>query len=274
MALKNCPSCGKQVRDVDPYCWNCGAAMTPGQKPPNPSAQNGCAGCAMVLIVIAVVGWCASSGGGGRPSSGRSVYDSPAPSAEDSEKKRAADSVMVFRVEAEESPASWDVEIADGYAHEHGWTHDRTHSRAVRLLLSRADSILRAGGEMSHVDAANVLGKVQAPLTDAQTERLAGLQRRQEAAAKRATATAERDARRAYAQRLETGFLDGGLDIEVTTSGERATTLRLKYVLFTRVWVHKVQNDTDLISNARRLGFRRVIMTDGYEDTWTWDLTK
>jgi hypothetical protein len=56
MVLIECKSCGKQVRDQDPHCWNCGAGMKPrvGQKS---AAGGGLAGALVAAsLVLAIIG--------------------------------------------------------------------------------------------------------------------------------------------------------------------------------------------------------------------------
>jgi hypothetical protein len=41
-----------------------------------------------------------------------------------------------------------------------------------------------------------------------------------------------------------------------------------------RPLVYKLLNDTEFVANRKREGFRRAIFTDGYDRTWSIDLTK
>ena len=61
------------------------------------------------------------------------------------------------------------------------------------------------------------------------------------------------------------------MDARVTVSGPNNTTLRLRYILVNRVWAHKFSQG-DMLSRLRAAGFRKFIITDGYDDTWYWNL--
>jgi hypothetical protein len=86
------------------------------------------------------------------------------------------------------------------------------------------------------------------------------------------------DGRKAYAYRLEENFLRSGMDVHVTPEGDKGTTLRVKYVLFSRPLMFKLQEEgkliPDIIDQAKARGFRKLIMWNGYDLSWTWDLTK
>ena len=80
--------------------------------------------------------------------------------------------------------------------------------------------------------------------------------------------------RKDYASPMERLLLEGGMDAVVTASGPGATTLTVRYVLMNRPLVYKLVNDTDFIANRKKEGFRRAVFTDGYDRTWSYDLTK
>jgi hypothetical protein len=80
--------------------------------------------------------------------------------------------------------------------------------------------------------------------------------------------------RKAYAERLETNFLKDGRDAVFTVSGPKNTVLTMKYVLINRPFIYKIENESSLIRDAKDRGFAKVILTDGFGKTWTWDLTK
>ena len=86
-----------------------------------------------------------------------------------------------------------------------------------------------------------------------------------------ATRTKTKENRLAYAETLEDDFLDEGLDIYVSVHGAENTTLRLKWVLASRVTAHQLQTQ-DNFYTWRSLGFRRVELRDGYNYSVYWDL--
>jgi len=78
-------------------------------------------------------------------------------------------------------------------------------------------------------------------------------------------------ARQSYAKTLRERYLDQNMDIKVEASGKLHDRLTLHFVLFNDVWAHKFQKG-DLVEEIRRLGFRRVYMTDGYDYHVYWEL--
>jgi hypothetical protein len=89
------------------------------------------------------------------------------------------------------------------------------------------------------------------------------------AAAQRTLQIALRDA---AAKKMEETFLDGGYNVDVNATGADHTTLRIKYVLASKVFVHQMEKVPDFFENARKLGFKKVVLTDGYDSSWTWTL--
>lgn len=75
-----------------------------------------------------------------------------------------------------------------------------------------------------------------------------------------------------YASTVEEIFVKNGMDVKVTASGAKKDQLRLKYVLMSQPLVYKFQNEMKLNDQARTLGFKKLIYSDGYDETWTVDL--
>ena len=80
--------------------------------------------------------------------------------------------------------------------------------------------------------------------------------------------------RKQFATLMENSFLKKGMDVQVSTSGPKGTTLTIRYILMSRPIVYQVINETDFIKNRRSDGFKKAVFTDGYNKTWTYDLTK
>ncbi|MBL0231592.1 MAG: hypothetical protein IPP76_12660 [Moraxellaceae bacterium] len=76
-----------------------------------------------------------------------------------------------------------------------------------------------------------------------------------------------------FAQKAEYSFLDNRLNVTVTTLGKKQTTLKLKYSLMNKVFIHEVMK-SDFTNNAKKVGFKSIIFTNGYDDTWTLSLDK
>ncbi|MBN9007283.1 MAG: hypothetical protein J0H40_17940 [Rhizobiales bacterium] len=84
--------------------------------------------------------------------------------------------------------------------------------------------------------------------------------------------------RRSYAKTLENNFLRNNMDATVRAEGSKDTTLRVKYIGFSRPLMFKLQEEgkliPDIIAAAKAHGFRKLIMEDGYRYSWNWDLSK
>jgi hypothetical protein len=78
--------------------------------------------------------------------------------------------------------------------------------------------------------------------------------------------------RQIYASAMEEIFVKNGLDVRVTATGTKKDQLRLRYVLMSKPLVYKFQNEMNLDDRARDVGFKKIIFTDGYDETWTIDL--
>mgnify|MGYP006890186188 CR=1 FL=1 len=75
-----------------------------------------------------------------------------------------------------------------------------------------------------------------------------------------------------YASTAEEIFVKNGMDVRVSASGAKKDQLRLKYVLMSQPLVYKFQNEMKINEQARVFGFKKIIYTDGYDETWTVDL--
>jgi hypothetical protein len=74
--------------------------------------------------------------------------------------------------------------------------------------------------------------------------------------------------RQEFAEDYESKMLMNGMDMHASTLGAEARTLRLQYALISRPFAYQLSNDQGIMNNLQRLGFRQVIMTDGYEETY------
>lgn len=79
-------------------------------------------------------------------------------------------------------------------------------------------------------------------------------------------------ARKAFAKGYEQDMLNKGLDVYASTHGKDHTTFKIKYILTNRPLVHKLINDENFTGTLKGMGFKKIIMTDGYNDTWSANL--
>jgi hypothetical protein len=75
--------------------------------------------------------------------------------------------------------------------------------------------------------------------------------------------------RKEYADKLEFTYLDKlHMDTRVTVSGKYNTTIKIKWILWSRVTVYEFFKDGKVLSQWREMGFKTYVLTDGYR--WTW----
>jgi len=75
-----------------------------------------------------------------------------------------------------------------------------------------------------------------------------------------------------FAKQYEQLMLEKGLDVYASAIGNNNTTFRIKFILTSRPLVYNLINDTSFTGQLKDLGFKKFIMTDGYNDTWNADL--
>jgi hypothetical protein len=78
--------------------------------------------------------------------------------------------------------------------------------------------------------------------------------------------------REAYVTAKENFLLDNWYDAVLTLEGSDKTTLKIRHIFVSRPFVHNLSKKDDFRSELRSLGCKKVIATNGYDDTWTWDL--
>jgi hypothetical protein len=86
--------------------------------------------------------------------------------------------------------------------------------------------------------------------------------------------TAMRDVRETVIAKLEKDLLSKGMDFYFSFEGKNQDTLRAKYVLMSRPMVYQITNETDFLKNMELIGVKKVIFTDGFDSSWTYDLDK
>jgi hypothetical protein len=132
-------------------------------------------------------------------------------------------------------------------------TTERTELALNALALVKPD-------EPEHQAAAEVAGKIQAISKKFEKEALSA-----EAAA---LGRKLLEQRKSYAATLEDTYLRKGQDFKIRTEGKDATTLRIQWVLIGRPFVYNAINDRELMLRWKLMGFRTVVFSDGYNNTW------
>lgn len=80
--------------------------------------------------------------------------------------------------------------------------------------------------------------------------------------------------RKEFADKYEISLLDQGMDTKVSVSGKNNTILKIKWVLMSRPLVYKLINNSETMANLKKMGFEKLILTDGYDSAWSIDLSK
>lgn len=145
----------------------------------------------------------------------------------------------------------------------------KDHTAAKRAVLDSAEKAMEAE---DYAGALAILGRFpwlnDDPDAAALRQRIAREEARtrpvREERARQAQAAALEVARVAYASALREKFLDDGLDIKVSVSGDHSEQLDLQYVLFNDVWLHKFRKGS-LIQEIWKMGFTRIDFRDGYD---------
>lgn len=145
-----------------------------------------------------------------------------------------------------------------------------SNPRAARGELEKATQMGLSAEKRQPIEAS--LRKAEKAAAEKQ-KKLAAKQKAD--AAKKAAADAKRmaAARKTYGETLRQKYLDDGLDIKVLVSGKDNRIITLKFALFNDVWANKMRKG-DLINEIEAMGFKRLNMTDGYDYSVYWDLSK
>jgi hypothetical protein len=94
-----------------------------------------------------------------------------------------------------------------------------------------------------------------------------------DAAHAQAQAWTEQEARKSYAKRLENTLLSENVNADVSAIGKGGSTLQLKWALVSKVMAYQFSNNApQMFQDMKSLGFRKFVITDGYDETWMWRL--
>jgi hypothetical protein len=82
--------------------------------------------------------------------------------------------------------------------------------------------------------------------------------------------------REMYASSVEQVFVKSGMDAQVRAGGAGKSRLTVTYALMSQPLVYKFQNEVDMAAQAKKIGFTKVVYTNGFESSlgksWTVDL--
>lgn len=271
MALKPCRECKREVSTNAEKCPHCGTSRPTAVLAMSGGARNAL-GCAGLIFFIGVVGRCASD----------EDVSSPAPAAlvanpDQTAAARTRDSAEAVRRLAAPMVSRTDTVAVDDLVHRHGLAipHDSLHARAVSIAIDSARRLIRMRGASAGPDrAVALLDRADSPFTAVQARRIREARADAQAESRRIGAAVRLAARRAFGKQYEATLLGQGIDARVSVRGAQATTLRLEWILANRPLVYQFGQNGETMEFLRSMGFRRLEITDGYNDSWAFDLTK
>ena len=50
------------------------------------------------------------------------------------------------------------------------------------------------------------------------------------------------------------------------------TTLHIEWILISRAMAYQLSHEPDFFNIVKRVGFKKVVISDGYDQSWGWDL--
>lgn len=75
-----------------------------------------------------------------------------------------------------------------------------------------------------------------------------------------------------WADSYETLLLDQSIDASVTLHGKYKDSAKIRWVLLGRAMVHQITKDGEFLAHLQKIGFKRVTFSDGYFESWYYDL--
>jgi len=150
--------------------------------------------------------------------------------------------------------------------------HAALHRRVIAMLLDSMRAVIAADRDSSDVVTQAKLynDDIYPPITPAQDAERRKLLSRAQALEPLFTVAA----RTAFASEYQDVLLRNYNDAYVAATGRAATTLRIRYILMSRPVVYNIVTNDTVMTKLRALGFTRLVLTDGDENTWTWDMVK
>jgi len=82
------------------------------------------------------------------------------------------------------------------------------------------------------------------------------------------------ESRKEYADYMEREFLSDGKDVRVRVMGPGNKILKMTYIGFGRPEAYQMANDFELLQKWSTLGFEKVILSDGFESSWSFPVKR
>lgn len=243
-----CPSCSAVNQAGNAYCARCGAAL----HPPQHQAPRGMSNAMKLALVAAAIlfGSCVACGllfslvgqQGDRPQPSNAAQAAATPGADAAPAGTPSVSPSGHLAYAKQA-------LAENY---------KPHKDPMKTTWGRVDDARRhleaiPPDAREHAEAQKLLAEVRRRETE--IERLA-----------------KRGARQLVVEEMERKMLSEGHDFQFSLSGPEKNVLTVKYVLMSRPLVYKLTNESDFLTNMKKAGFTKIIFTDGFRESWTYDL--
>lgn len=146
-----------------------------------------------------------------------------------------------------------------------------------RDLVSNApeDAVADGMRQMNALQSTPIADRAKAVFAQYQAAQAAEERRFQAAEAageRKAAAESRKEAEQGrilVARTLENSMLAQGYDMEISAIGPGHTTLRIKYVLADRPFAYQTANSREITGTARDAGFKRILLYDGFDESWS-----
>lgn len=138
------------------------------------------------------------------------------------------------------------------------WSIDRFDK-----FISRTAQVNRSAAEWTEVQQLIKKGWTLQKTENARLEK-------ERIAAEKKLAKEQEPLRKAYAKELESQLLEKRMNADVTTGGPEHTVITIKWALVSKVTAHDISKNTKLHENLNSLHFKKLIITDGYRESWSW----
>lgn len=77
----------------------------------------------------------------------------------------------------------------------------------------------------------------------------------------------------AFAKDVENRMLAQGINCDVVAIGPKHTILKFKWALVSKVTAYQfAHSDSDMWKEMERQGFKKFIISDGFDEEWSWTL--
>jgi len=236
MAMKKCKECGKEVSTKAKVCPNCGKKHPTG-------GLTGPAKLFLALIIIVVIGKIFSSIGetpSSSPSKPQPVAQKPVTPPKSPKEILSENQATINTTEARLK--EYRKKMQTHYPGE-DWIQNLSSDLVKMVFIETNYKDSKDKSEIATSKKASSLIK-----------QIAQLQRS------------------VFASTMEQKMMEKGFNMDVKALGRTKTSLQLKFALMSKALVYNFRNEGNIDQTAKRLGFKKIIFTDGFDSTWTVDL--